>query len=130
MKRIIKAQKHLAILLAVAMLSQSCVVYQNTTVTLKDAIATKDMRYKKIKTYEGKKYKLRRIADVDGQLYGSKEEYGKLIPLGITPNDVASVWPQDKVSSTAVTILAGLGITFTILFLICIKNPLSDQCVL
>ena len=106
-------------LLTLLILSQSCVVYQKTSVPLEYAV---DKGKVKLITTYGEKFKLRYIEKEDSTYYGKLKLSDKVLP--IPPAVVDSIFLKDKKKSTLLSwipvfVVVGLGIFLLIYLYVC-----------
>lgn len=89
--------------LALVFLLQSCAVYQKKTVSIDEAVATKNKVL--ILTTNDTKLKLKKIELIDGKYYGILEdEDRKIIKTPLNESDIKTIRVLDKSASTWGTI--------------------------
>ncbi|NGY38604.1 hypothetical protein FQU23_013935 [Flavobacterium sp. XN-5] len=115
--------KIICALLTLGLLFQSCVVYQNQTVSLDDAVASD--RKVLITKVDGAELKLIKIEKLDGKYYGHLKVKGGTEKVNIIENDVKNVHLKNKTASTIgnIGIVVGSGmVLFATLIVVAIAT--------
>ncbi|MCB0496218.1 MAG: hypothetical protein KDC79_08780 [Cyclobacteriaceae bacterium] len=99
MKAIIKSSKHIAWLLTSIIFFQSCHVYYHASVPVDEATKTNATQFKKLKTRNGKIYKLNSIEVVNGTIYGQRKTYGRVYDWCFKEEDIKSIQLQNVAKS-------------------------------
>ena len=122
MKTIRKQIKDLALLFAILILFQSCVVYQNTSVSLEKA--AKEQLKTKVKTNTNKTYKFQRIGFENGEFYGLQKIKGEIVRVSLQDNEISKILLKDKTMSTILN--TGLPVVGLVLIILIIQGLNGD----
>ncbi|MBP2283315.1 hypothetical protein H4V97_001633 [Flavobacterium sp. CG_23.5] len=107
--------KIVCVLLIFVLLMQSCAIYQKTSVSLDDAVASN--RKVLITKTDGAKLKLKRVELTDGKYYGIVKVDGKTEKIILVENDIRTIRILNKSATTIGTVgivLGSLVITFLV----------------
>ena len=94
--------KHLAYLLLMLVLFQSCTVYKSSSVTLEEAYSKESKT--KIESKIGETFKFKRIYFENGNYYGEKKIRGEVKKIILNPNGINNVKIKDITLSIVFTI--------------------------
>ena len=107
--------KIVCVLLIFGFLFQSCAVYQKTSASLDDAVASN--RKVLITKTDGAKLKLKRVELTDGKYYGIVKVDGKTEKIILVENEIRTIRILNKSATTIGTVgivLGSLVITFLV----------------
>ena len=115
MKALKKLFKIIALFFTALILLQGCVAYQNTAVSLEQAV--QEQKPVKVNTIPNETYYFKQIGFEDGQFYGLKKVKGETVKIPIDNNEVYKVFLHSKRKSTwtTVAVIAVPVITLAIL---------------
>jgi PBP1b-binding outer membrane lipoprotein LpoB len=102
MKALKKWFKIIALFFTALILLQGCVAYQNTSVSLEQAV--QEQKPAKVNTIPNETYYFNQIGFEDGQFYGLKKVKGETVKIPIDNNEVYKVFLHSKSKSTWTTI--------------------------
>lgn len=102
MKALKKWFKIIALFFTALILLQGCVVYQNTSVSLEQAV--QEQKPAKVNTIPNETYYFKQIGIEDGLFYGLKKVKGESVKIPIDNNEVYKVFLHSKSKSTWATI--------------------------
>ncbi len=115
--------KTVCFLLVIALILQSCAVYEKTSVTLDQAV-TADRKVLVVKT-DNTKLKFIRIEQIDGIYYGRLKTKGKIEKIPLTESDLKTIRVLDKTATTIGNVAIVVG-SLGIVFLVVVAIELSD----
>lgn len=118
MKPIVAFAKPIVFYLSFIMLFQSCQVYYHASVPLNIATETSGEQLKKIKTKDGEVYRLRRIEERNGRLYGQRTKGGITSYMSFTEEDIKSIQLQNVDLSQLGNVAIVIGTAGAVIFLI------------
>ncbi len=104
-------KKAISLFLLVLILSQSCVIYQKTPVSISES--TNKGKVKIVKT-NGEKVALKGMVYDNGTYWGLRKGYSKDHEYKIDPAQVAEVYVIDKRDSRTASIILAVGIVIAI----------------
>ena len=102
MKALKKWFKIIALFFTALILFQGCVAYQNTAVSLEQAV--QEQKPAKVNTIPNETYYFKQIVFEEGQFYGLKKVKGEMVKIPVDTNETYKVFVQNKNKSTWTTV--------------------------
>ena len=123
MKALKKWLKTIALFFTALILLQGCVAYQNTAVSLEQAV--QEQKPAKVNTIPNETPYFKQIGFEDGQFYGLKKVKGETVRIPIDNNEVNKVFLHSKRKSTWTTI-AVIAVPVIIIAYILINDAVNN----